>query len=62
MSGICSFHTFGCKVNQYDTQAIREGLLRAGFRETPDGTEAEVPLSQLTWEGREHVKPRPEAP
>jgi cell fate regulator YaaT (PSP1 superfamily) len=24
-----------------------------------DGTEAEVPLSQLTWEGRPHVKPLP---
>jgi hypothetical protein len=23
----------------------------------PDGTEAEVPLSQLTWEGRDHVRP-----
>jgi hypothetical protein len=22
----------------------------------PDGTQAEVPLSELTWEGREHVK------
>jgi cell fate regulator YaaT (PSP1 superfamily) len=22
----------------------------------PDGTEAEVPLSQLTWEGRDHIK------
>jgi hypothetical protein len=21
-----------------------------------DGTEAEVPLSELTWEGRDHVK------
>jgi cell fate regulator YaaT (PSP1 superfamily) len=23
----------------------------------PDGTEAEVPLEQLTWEGRDHIKP-----
>jgi hypothetical protein len=22
-----------------------------------DGTEAELPLEQLTWEGRPHVKP-----
>jgi hypothetical protein len=22
----------------------------------PDGTEAEVPLSELTWEGRAHIK------
>ncbi len=27
--------TLGCKVNQYETQYLREGLLRAGFRETP---------------------------
>ena len=26
----------------------------------PDGTEAEVPLSELTWEGRDHVKVEPE--
>ncbi len=23
----------------------------------PDGTEAEVPLDQVTWEGRAHIKP-----
>jgi hypothetical protein len=28
----------------------------------PDGTEAEVPLSQLTWEGREHLKAEPGRP
>jgi len=28
----------------------------------PDGTEAEVPLSQLTWEGRDHVRPAVEPP
>jgi hypothetical protein len=22
-----------------------------------DGTEAEIPLAQLTWEGRPHVRP-----
>jgi hypothetical protein len=22
-----------------------------------DGTEAEVPLDQVTWEGRDHIKP-----
>lgn len=27
------FYTLGCKVNQYETQAIREKFLRAGFRE-----------------------------
>ena len=24
----------------------------------PDGTEAEVPLDQVTWEGRAHIKPQ----
>jgi hypothetical protein len=24
-----------------------------------DGTEAEIPLAQLTWEGRPHVQPAP---
>ena len=26
----CAFVTLGCKVNQYDTQAIREGLVQRG--------------------------------
>ena len=34
------FHTFGCKVNQYDTQAIREGILKAGYREVGPGERA----------------------
>ncbi|MFP4056989.1 MAG: tRNA (N(6)-L-threonylcarbamoyladenosine(37)-C(2))-methylthiotransferase MtaB [Candidatus Brocadiia bacterium] len=29
----CAFVTLGCKVNQYDTQAIREALARRGYRE-----------------------------
>jgi hypothetical protein len=24
----------------------------------PDGTQAEVPLDQLTWEGRPHIAPQ----
>ncbi len=28
------FVTFGCKANQYDTQVLREALLRRGWRET----------------------------
>jgi hypothetical protein len=34
-------------------KVLKETVL-VGFA---DGTEAEVPLSQLTWEGRPHVKP-----
>lgn len=30
----CAFFTFGCKVNQYETQLIREEFLSHGFRET----------------------------
>ncbi len=30
------FYTLGCKVNQYETQVIREQFDRAGFRETAD--------------------------
>ena len=30
------FFTFGCKVNQYETQAMREELFKNGFTESPD--------------------------
>lgn len=36
-----AFFTFGCKVNQYETQAMREIVERAGF-EVVDGGEADV--------------------
>jgi len=41
-----TFHivTFGCKVNQYETQALREAWLRAGAIETPAPEEASVIL------------------
>jgi len=38
----CAFITLGCKVNQYDTQAIREQLLAAGYREVPADGPADV--------------------
>jgi threonylcarbamoyladenosine tRNA methylthiotransferase MtaB len=34
--------TLGCKVNQYETQYVREGLERAGFREAGDEEAAEL--------------------
>ncbi len=37
-----AFHTLGCKVNQYDTQAMRELLLRAGYQEVPFDSPADV--------------------
>ncbi|MCM8780694.1 MAG: tRNA (N(6)-L-threonylcarbamoyladenosine(37)-C(2))-methylthiotransferase MtaB [Candidatus Omnitrophica bacterium] len=36
------FFTLGCKVNQYDTQFIREQFLRSGFKEVNNGWSADV--------------------
>lgn len=36
------FYTLGCKVNQYDTQLIREQFAAAGFKELNNGSPAEV--------------------
>ena len=38
------FYTLGCKVNQYDTQSIRERFLEGGFKEPADGRKADVYL------------------
>ncbi|MEE2883492.1 MAG: tRNA (N(6)-L-threonylcarbamoyladenosine(37)-C(2))-methylthiotransferase MtaB [Planctomycetota bacterium] len=37
----CSFVTFGCKINQYETQAIREEIIDLGYdeRDEPVGTD-----------------------
>ncbi|HUW30068.1 MAG TPA: tRNA (N(6)-L-threonylcarbamoyladenosine(37)-C(2))-methylthiotransferase MtaB [Planctomycetota bacterium] len=40
--GTCAFITLGCKVNQYDTEAIREQVLRLGYREVPAGERADL--------------------
>ena len=37
-----AFHTLGCKVNQYETQAIREAFLQDGFSEVTDSDYADV--------------------
>ncbi len=34
--------TLGCKVNQYETEYVRQGLLRAGFREAQGGERADL--------------------
>ena len=42
---IVAFHTHGCKVNQYETQAMRRQLEKAGYQTTefvPEHTEADV--------------------
>jgi threonylcarbamoyladenosine tRNA methylthiotransferase MtaB len=36
--------TLGCKVNQYETELVRQGLMRAGFAEAGDGQRADVCL------------------
>ena len=33
----CSFYTLGCRVNQYETEAIREELFSLGFTEAKKG-------------------------
>jgi threonylcarbamoyladenosine tRNA methylthiotransferase MtaB len=38
----CAFITLGCKVNQYDTQAIREALGRLGFSEAAPQESADL--------------------
>ncbi|MCX5710313.1 MAG: MiaB/RimO family radical SAM methylthiotransferase [Candidatus Omnitrophica bacterium] len=38
------FYTLGCKVNQYDTQSIRERFLRRGFKEILSSAKAGVCL------------------
>ncbi|HPD17182.1 MAG TPA: tRNA (N(6)-L-threonylcarbamoyladenosine(37)-C(2))-methylthiotransferase MtaB [Planctomycetota bacterium] len=38
----CAFVTFGCKVNQYDSQAMRETLAQVGCSEVPAAAEADL--------------------
>ncbi|MEE8142609.1 MAG: tRNA (N(6)-L-threonylcarbamoyladenosine(37)-C(2))-methylthiotransferase MtaB [Planctomycetota bacterium] len=40
----CSFVTFGCKINQYDTQALREAILELGYEEVAPRERADVVL------------------
>ncbi len=35
-------HTLGCKVNQYETELVREGLARAGYEEAAEGAAADL--------------------
>ena len=46
----------GCMEGRVRGVKVLKETVLVGFA---DGTEAEVPLSQLTWEGRPHVKPLP---
>lgn len=38
----CAFITLGCKVNQYETQAIREAVLENGFIEISQKSSADL--------------------
>ena len=42
MSALLKTATLGCKVNQYETEYVREGLLRAGFQDAQDGEPADL--------------------
>lgn len=54
--------TLGCKVNQYDKQAIREELLRRGLAEAPPGAGADlVIVNTCTVTARADEKCRKEA-
>ena len=39
-----AYHTLGCKVNQYDTQAMEELLSAAGYRTVPFDSESDIYL------------------
>ena len=38
----CRFVTLGCKVNQYETQLVRESLEQHGYREATDEETADL--------------------
>lgn len=42
MTKTCAFVTLGCKVNQYDTQVLREALAGKGYREVSPENPAEL--------------------
>jgi cell fate regulator YaaT (PSP1 superfamily) len=46
----------GCMTGKVKSIRVLKQSVVVGF---PDGSEAEVPLAALTWEGRDHVKPEP---
>ncbi len=48
----------GCMTGKVKSLRVLKETVVVGF---PDGTEAEVPLDQLTWEGRAHVQPQPDS-
>ena len=49
----------GCMTGKVRSLRVLKQSVVVGF---PDGTEAEVPLDQLTWEGRSHVQAQLDPP
>ena len=45
----------GCMTGRVKSVRLLKQSVIVGF---PDGTEAEVPLDQVTWEGRAHINPQ----
>jgi cell fate regulator YaaT (PSP1 superfamily) len=45
--------TSGCMTGKVRSIRVLKQSVVVGF---PDGTQAEVPLDQVTWEGRAHIK------
>jgi len=51
--------TLGCKVNQYETEYLREGLLRLGYREAEEGEPADLcVVNTCTVTGEADLKSR----
>src|SRR5262245_51711894 len=42
MAPVLKTLTLGCKVNQYETELVREGLARAGYLDATDGEPADL--------------------
>ncbi|MEZ6087583.1 MAG: tRNA (N(6)-L-threonylcarbamoyladenosine(37)-C(2))-methylthiotransferase MtaB [Pirellulaceae bacterium] len=42
MTATLKTHTLGCKVNQYETELVRQGLQRAGYRDANHGETADL--------------------
>jgi cell fate regulator YaaT (PSP1 superfamily) len=47
----------GCMSGKIRSLRVLKQSVIVGF---PDGTEAEVPIDQVTWEGRSHIQPQRE--
>ena len=48
----CRLVTLGCKVNQYETQLVREALLQSGYREATEGESADLCVEDRVEAGR----------